>query len=205
MKQIIFFVNGIATWPGDSKNWNKRAVTWTHLNTSDLRGQLDEYFTTALTVWVHAKDRAENFAELLQQFDGWDIIIVAHSNGCHVALDALRIAHSVKVRKLHLVAGACDGNFARNGLNWMLKKGQVGSVAVYRGGKDWAMRLCSTLGGKALFGIYLGDKPLGLGEPQNVDQFIETDRVKEVFEPAFGHSTWWSPKYFDASMRLILH
>ena len=207
MKTIYIAVNGIATWPGDARNWNKRFVTWINLDAEHYaagdRAENDEYFTTAATVWIHARDRAKAFADLLDQFYGWRIIVVAHSNGCHVAVDALKIATSVKIDALHLVAGAVDGNFRRNGLNWALKKGQVGRVVVYRGGKDWAMRLCSTLAGKALFGVYLGDKPLGLAGAQDVDQFIETDRVREVFEPTYGHSSWWADENFDATMKLF--
>ena len=202
MKTVYFFINGIATWPGDHKNWNKRAAVWLALNHPEHHGILDEYFTTALTVWINARDRAEDFADLLRQFKGWRIVIVAHSNGCHVAVEALKIAHEVQVQVLHLVAGAVDANFARNGLNWMLKKAQVGKVCVYRGGRDHAMRICSLLAGKVLFNIGLDDKPLGLSGAFNVDQFV-SDRVAEYVEPKYGHSTWWKPENFDRTMKLF--
>jgi pimeloyl-ACP methyl ester carboxylesterase len=197
-RTIKFFVNGIATLPGSAKNWNARAVSWTHLNTDD-RGQMDEYFTTALTVWLHEKERAWTFLSLLRQFSGWDIIIVAHSNGCHVTVDALNLGPDIKVKALHLVAGAVDGNFERNGLNSMLRQSRVGSVKVYRGGKDVAMRLCSTLAGKALFGVYAGDQPLGLTGSREVDPQVK-ERVADYLQPNFGHSTWWQPEYFDSTM-----
>jgi len=202
MKTVYFFINGIATYPGNAKNWNKRAAVWLTINQSQCHGLLDEYFTTALTVWIHEKARAETFAHLLDQFYGWRIVIVAHSNGCHVAVDALRIAHSVKIHRLHLVAGAVDGNFQRNGLNWMLKKGQVEDVRVYRGGQDYAMRICSTLAGKALFGIYLTGGPLGLTGPTQVDP-AQAHRVLDYIQTDYGHSTWWHPDNFDRTMRLF--
>ena len=204
MKTVYFMVNGIATLPGNQKNWNARAVSWIHQDKDHYRAghraQLDEYFTTALTVWIHSHERAETFAKLLNQFYGWRIIIVAHSNGCHVALDAMRIAHSVKIHALHLVAGAVDGNFRRNGLNWMLKKGQVGDVRIYRGGRDWAMRLCCLIAGKLLFAISLRDKPLGLAGAKDVDPVV-ADQVMEIIEPAFGHSDWWHPDNFNRTMK----
>ena len=202
MRIVYFFVNGIATWPGCAKNWNKRAAVWLTLEKPACHGLLDEYFTTALTVWIHERERAEAFAALLDQFYGWRIIVVAHSNGCHVTLDALRIAHSVPVHALHLVAGAVNGNFERNGLNWMLEKGQVQDVRVYRGGKDYAMRLCSTLAGRALFGIYPADRPLGLTGPVNVNPAL-AHRVLDYIQSDYGHSTWWHPKKFDQTMKLF--
>lgn len=200
MKVVYFFINGIATYPGDAKNWNKRAAVWLALNNCQAHGLLDEYFTTAATVWIHAHERAKVFAGLLNQFRGWDIRVVAHSNGCNVALDAMRIAHSIRVSELHLVAGACNGNFHENGLNWMLKKEQVGRVRIYRGGRDWAMRLCCMIAGHFLFGISLRDKPLGLAGATNVAP-AQANKVEDFYEPTFGHSTWWAGRQFDQTMR----
>lgn len=207
-RTIYFFVNGIATWPGDARNWNKRAVTWMHLHTPHA-AQNDEYFTTALTVWIHARRRAREFATLLRQFSGtqhkccgYKIVIVAHSNGAAVALAALKLAHWPRVEALHLVSGACDGNFERTGLNGALHCSKVGQVVVYIAGRDVAMRAEDTLAGKALFGIYAGDRPLGLAGPQKLAPDLKgTERVVTLTESKFGHSSWWAAKHFDETMR----
>lgn len=202
-KTIYICVNGIQCYPGDPTLWNKRACSWVHLNTP-FRAQCDEYFTTALTVWIHQKARAETLATLIRQFKGWRIIIIAHSNGAWVAVNALNLIHwEIPIAELHLVSGACDGNFTRNGLSYGLKTGNLGFCGVYIAGNDMAMRIEETLAGRCLFGIYHGDKPLGLGGATGVWSGVVNDsnRFRTMTQPGYGHSDWWLPQNFERSMR----
>ena len=203
---IYFCVNGIQNWPGNPKNWNKRGCTWLHLNTP-FKAQCDEYFTTALTVWIKRQERAKTLAALIRQFAGWRIIIVAHSNGGWVAVNALNLLKwQIPIAALHLVSGACDGNFTRNGLNDGLKTGVLSFCGVYIAGKDKAMRVEETLAGRCLFGIYPGDKPLGLGGATQVWSGVANNpsRFKTVTQDDYGHSDWWLPANFDGTMKYFL-
>jgi hypothetical protein len=76
-KTIYLFVNGIATWPGNFTNWNKRAVTFTHTHT-DFRAEAFEYFTTPLTRPFKEDQRAKHFARAIKEYSqaGWNIICV---------------------------------------------------------------------------------------------------------------------------------
>jgi len=201
---IYWLINGIMNWPGCPGNWNKKGVTWLHLHAYPCAAQTDEYFTTAITAPIHAKRRAEDFADLLDQFKEWRQVAIAHSNGTKVLLDAQKISHWVRMEAIHLVSGACDADFQRNGLNWAVKNERIGDIYYYIAGHDIAMRFEDTMTGKALFGLYPKDKPLGLSGPTNVDPMI-LGRVHPHREPAYGHSDWWLPKNFDLTMsRFVL-
>jgi hypothetical protein len=106
----------------------------------------------------------------------------------------------VRIEALHLVSGACDADFNRNGLNSALRSYRVGRVFVYVAEKDWAMGFEDTLAGKALFGLYASDQPLGLSGPRNVESRMYS-RIKQVNERHYGHSSWWAPVNFERTMR----
>jgi hypothetical protein len=144
---------------------------------------------------------------LIAQFKGWRIILVAHSNGAWVAVNALNLLHwSVPIAELHLISGACDGNFTRNGLNFGLKTGLLGFAGVYVAGKDMAMRVEETLAGRCLFGIYPGDKPLGLAGASEVWSGVKDDprRFKTITEDDYGHSGWWRGDAFGRTMKCFV-
>jgi hypothetical protein len=195
-RTIYLFVNGIATWPGNFTNWNKRAVTFTHTQTDD-RAEAFEYFCTAFTRPFREDERTKHFARALREYSrlGWNIVCVGHSNGCDVILDGLRRAGWPRVEAVHLVCGACEADFWKNGLNTQLERGRVGKVFVYCAAKDWALWLAHSFTGKLL-----GYGTLGQHGAQNVYERVQ-DRVGQLWWRDFGHSTCWLPDNFHATMK----
>ena len=199
-KTIYLFVNGIATWPGVFTNWNKRAVTFTH-TTSENRAEAFEYFTTPLTRPFKEDQRAKHFARAIKEYSrlGWNIICVGHSNGCDVILDGLKRGGWPTVAAIHLVCGACEADFARNGLNYAIAFGHVGQVFVYNAEQDWALPLAHTLPGKIL-----GYGTLGLDGALHIADNVK-DQVHQMWWPQFGHSTCWLPAHFEKTMNHFLN
>ena len=101
---VYIFVNGILNFPGDAEGWTDRAVTWINKNT-DAKGEKFEYFSGVITRRFRQQYRAIKLSELIEQYDGWTIILVGHSNGCDVILRALKLT-KVKIGEVHLVARA---------------------------------------------------------------------------------------------------
>ena len=194
-KTIYLFVNGITTWPGNYSNWNKRAVTYTHLRT-EHRAEAFEYFCTMVTRPFREDQRAKHFARSLHEYSraGWKIVCVGHSNGCDVILDGLKRAEWPRVEAVHLVCGACEGDFSRNGLNYALAAERVGRVWVYNAEKDWALPLAHTLPGKIL-----GYGTLGLDGALHIADQVK-DRVIQTWWKGYGHSTCWLPQNFSPTM-----
>ena len=194
-RTIYLFVNGVRTWPGNFTNWNKRAVTFTHTHT-EARGEAFEYFCTFLTRPFREDQRAKHFARALRAYSalGWNIVCVGHSNGCDVILRGLRDAGWPRVAAVHLVCGACEADFWKNGLNHALARERIGRVCVYVADKDLALPLAHTIPGKIL-----GYGTLGLHGAQNV-YAREADRVGELHWKDYGHSTCWLPNHFKTTM-----
>lgn len=199
-RHVVIYVNGILTWPGDARDWNFRAVTWTHKYRSTHRARNFEYFCGPIGRAFGQHQRARHLAALIKQYQETNFLLtlVGHSNGCDVILDALKLSGWPPLEALHLVSGACEANFDANGLNSALHWGRIGTVRVYVAGRDKWLRLASRC-----FGRWLGYGTLGLHGPLNVSDRVE-NLVQTIHEPRYGHSTWWSRPAFDQTMGLLL-
>lgn len=206
MKKVIYIFEpginyGVSSWRG----WAGKAVEWTIVEKNIFADSV-VYHTTALTVWIHERQRAISLARKIIYYvkAGYIVHLVGHSNGTRVILDALRqlnLMHDLiwQVGNVYLVSGACDSNFERNGLNNLLYTGKVRQVFCYRAGKDWAMKIENTIFGKALFQMEQSDRPLGLVGPQNV-RLSNSAKWAEIIQSGYGHSDWWLPKNFAHTM-----
>lgn len=188
--KIYIYVNGILTWPGDARNWNGRAVTWTHTMT-DHKAEKIEYYVGPISRAFGQKKRAEKLARTLEFYQGWDIVLVGHSNGCDVILDTLRAHPEIRVYELHLISAACETNFGRNGLN---ARPQL-PVTVWIAQQDRAMKWAALKPAR-----WLGYGIMGKVGAQNV---ADRDRVQVVIEN-FGHSDWFSEAELPTTMARIL-
>jgi pimeloyl-ACP methyl ester carboxylesterase len=207
-KTIIFFVRGIAGNPDDFLEWEQRAADHVIIKYG-IPARAISYHTDFWSVWMKRRWRAQRFAKVLRKYSIRDyrIIIVAHSEGTVVALDAMRMAGWPRVENVHLICGACDSDFERNGLNRALRIGSIAKVTVYTAGRDWAMRFENLLLGRLLFGISERSWPLGLVGPRNVSNFLLPCRVVEVCDPPwkyYGHSECFEKDNFECTMKQIL-
>jgi len=162
-----------------------------------------EYFCGPIDRAFGQKKRANKLYRTLCYYDQleWQNIIVGHSNGAAVALAMMRdyrdwpdIAH------LHLVCGACEADFEKNGLNEWIRDGRVKYVTVYVAGKDLALRLAHS----ALARV-LGYGVMGLHGPLNIAAYA-ADRVSIIRESPwnhYGHSGCWADRDFETTMETI--
>lgn len=209
MKTIWFFERGIEGWSsitGDYHgNWTNLACTWINKNT-DFKSQCLNYFTTPFTAALTRHHRALNLSRLIREYSvqDWEINIAAHSEGTATVLLALKMAGWPKVNRLHLLCGACDSNFERNGLNFALRTGKIAKVICYRANRDTAMKIEDTFIGLCLFGISWNDLPLGLSGPMNVGLGLLGNKLSIVEWPNYGHSTCFLPANFERTMQALL-
>jgi pimeloyl-ACP methyl ester carboxylesterase len=206
MNTCFLYENGINSIPSTWTFWPNRAIAWTNKNTP-FKAQSLEYLAGAITGHFRHKTLAAQFADLLRQYSvqDWDIHIVGHSNGCRIVVEGMQAAGWPKVKSVHLLCGAVDGNFARNGLGFALTTGKIGTVNCYMASADLAMRIEDNMLGRWLFGVRTKDKPLGLTGPQNVTPFLkQNNRVTETWWAGYGHSTCWLDQNFDKTLNLIM-
>lgn len=207
-RTIVFLIRGIHGHPSDQQEWEYRAADHVIINYG-VPARAISYHTKFWSVWFRRNWRAQRFAKVLKKYwrREYRIIIIAHSEGAVVALDALRLAGWPRVEALHIICGACDSDFQRTGLNMALHIGAVGKVVCYTAGRDWVMRWENLILGRLLFGISARTWPLGLVGPRNVSNELLPCRVTEITDPPwrnYGHSDCFSKDNFERTMRQIL-
>lgn len=196
-EQITIYVNGINDVPGSIHSWNGHAVTRTHLQSGLGKAEKVEYLCGPLTRRFWQQDRADRVQLLLRAYHDWPVNLVGHSNGAAVSLLALQNFGWPKIKHLHLISGACEADFDKNGLNSALRMGQVEKLHVYVAGKDAALQKADSW-----YGRLLGYGVLGLRGPVNMHPDI-ADRVHIITEPDYGHSDWFLDANFDKTMTLL--
>lgn len=203
----FLYVNGIRVKPGDTRNWNSRAVTWTHTEkslTCDSVAEEIEYYS-GIIPWDRRNIRAKRLSGKWRQYaqNGRRVVIGAHSNGNRVALHALRITDPRwKIHELHMICAACDADFNTNGLNAALATGRINRIYVYIAGRDKALPWAHSVVGK----IFWGRTALGLQGPINLCEEYRNTRVfivDEGYWKEFGHSDCMRGDNFYETMRML--
>lgn len=199
-RRVYIYVNGILTFPGQADNWNRRAVTWTHLHTGHVAESL-EYLAGPVSRIFGQSERAEKLIRKIEFYDraGFEVHLVGHSNGADVIRDALSLMPAIRARVV-LISAAIPADMRRNGLEELLVFGVIDHLTLLVAGNDWALRLGGLLTGRAL-----GYGRLGLDGPQWPEQNpgVISDQCRVIQEPDFGHGSWFCEDQFDRTMRRI--
>lgn len=211
MKRAFFLVNGINTFPGSSKNWNGRGVTYIHAKyeSEPWKAEKIEYFCGPIGRAFGQRNRADKLYRTLSFYRRYDDrVIIAHSNGCDVAVSMLQQHIDwPNISHLHLVCGATNANFNENGLNKWLMLGRIQHVHIYCARFDHLLRLAHSWAGQLLgydgqVGLHHRDATLGLHGPTAVDKSVR-NRVHVIKDGrwlTYGHSDCWHDDNFDGTM-----
>lgn len=197
-RSVYIFVNGILTLPGSGRNWNRRAVTWLHTRGPERAcAESLEYFAAAILRFVGQRSRARKLATKISYYNraGFTVHLVGHSNGCDVICDALRLDESLRVGNIAMIAGACEEDADRNGVNAAFRRGSIrGDMTLHNGAKDWALALASLWPARLV-----GYGALGRRGLQNLHKDFQ-HRLKVITHPAAGHGTFFDGNNFDDLM-----
>lgn len=200
-EKVYIYVNGILNNPGSADNWTDRAVTWTHTE-AGYYAEKFEYFTDIFFTRFRQGYRARKLARMISFYRGWDIVLVGHSNGCDVILKALDVIDgAVPVSQLHLIAGACEEDIAKNGLRFRLERRDVRHVYLYLGGRDEVMKLNYRI--EKYLPFNLGYGTMGHLSPEKAREMYGDEST--LYQHKFGHSTWWNDDIFDITMQQIVY
>lgn len=195
-RDVFIFINGILTSPGDSRAWTDRAVQWFN-NNSDGVSDKFEYYSPALLRRFFQTGHALDLAETLAQYPGGRLHLVGHSNGCDLIARSIRLT-SAPIASVHLIAGAVERDFHKNGLGERLERGQIGAVFCLCSKGDHVLRYFARASQIATLGLIgYGD----LGYRGAVEQ--HTPRLYHVWRDELGHSDWFGPGEFDRTMETI--
>ena len=181
---VYFVINGIHTNPGSANAWTDEAVTWLNLHTpKHVQAEKFEYFTTALTRWLHQSKRAKELALKAQKYavQGYRVRMIGHSNGCDLIARVINLG--VRVDSAHLIAPAAqDDDFAQ-----IAEQSLARQIHIYGSRNDKALQ-AATLSQKALGWLGLGFGSLGL-RGRELEQRYPA-RVQDHSRDHYGHSTW---------------
>jgi len=189
MKTSYLYVNGILTFPGESKNWTGRAVTWTHEH-SDHQAEKIEYFAGPIGSRIHQAERAEKLQKTLAHYTKDNIVLVGHSNGCDVIRDYLEAAKwPSNIIHIHLLSAACEADFDKAGFNNLKCP-----ITIWIATQDKVLLLA-----KSWIGALMGYGVLGRTGPVNAK--IPVGIIKRDF----GHSGWFTEEETDKTMGRIVN
>lgn len=199
-------VNGILTNPGDAEGWTDRAVTWLNLRTAG-KAEKFEYAAGAITRRIRQQWRAEAIARMAAFYitGGFEVVFVAHSNGCDLVARVLAQLWPAKIRSAHLFAAATDGDALAHAIN----EQQLGTLHLYGSANDGAMKLAAV--SRRAFG-WLG---LGYGDlGGRVEEFAAYHNGGAALVPpaifahrddSHSHGSWFARgESFERTMRAIL-
>lgn len=197
---LYIFVNGILTNPEDIQGWTDRAEIWIDTHTPDKATKM-EYRSGALTRMWYQNERINNLKKLCRSYNADKVVLVGHSNGCDIIQKMIKKSN-IKIHEAHLIAGASEHDFKKNGLSKALKSGQLGKVFIYVSPIDEALKRAKWTRGLLKY-IGLGYGYLGLVGPDNVD--IDISNRVVLYIESFSHSQWFSKKNFEHTMQCIAH
>lgn len=206
-REIVIFINGILTNPGDAFAWTDDAVRWFNKNASErVSPDKFEYYTPALlrriTIDKNVRDLVQTIAEYASDLDpGQRLHLVGHSNGCELIARALQLTPA-RFASVHLISGAVERDFTNNGLGRKLEIGQVGAVFCYCSRGDKVLKYLARPSQVFHF-LGLGYGDLGARGPSGIGDQI-SDRVETTWSETFGHSDWFAVENFYDTMHSVL-
>lgn len=195
-------INGILAFPGRSDGWTDRAVTLGHKQLG-MREEKFEHFSGVITRPFWQEKRAIALANLANTYlrGGWTVFLRGHSNGCDVICRAIKHIEHGFIAGIQLIAGACQADFVKNGLNDALLHQRVQKVVLNCSPDDRALWLARASHPVLNF-FANGYGSLGFSGPLNVLDAIE-HRVHTHWHPGFDHGDYLIGGQLLKTMKLL--
>ena len=203
MSRYFFFINGIRTDTGDMRAWNRSAERWVDRNCPADKADSYSYFVPAAFRWLKQTSLVIEAAVCLGEGkpQDTDLILVGHSNGADICTRMLREYPTLKAKALHLIAGATDSSYERNGLNTAVARGQVGHVYLWCSEHDEVLKKWAKLSQIAA-PLGLGYGRLGFTGPKDMTPAAH-QATTTIWHDGYGHSDYFEWPRFDNTMRTI--
>lgn len=204
-RDVLLFINGILTRPGDAFAWTDLAVRWMiNHGPAMTRGDRFEYGCPALLRRFFLRGHACDLARVIGEYAAGHghhprLHLAGHSNGCELIARAVQLS-SAPIASIHLIAGAVDRDFRVNGLGDRILRGQVGKAWCYCSHGDYVLKYAARPS-QIFKAIGLGYGDLGGRGPIGV---TPQHRIETHWADDYGHSDWFLPDNFDRTMRLVL-
>ncbi len=209
---LVVAIHGILT-NTTARSWVDRFDEWAWSKNPAVRVLKKEYWggpIPALNVWLRNANLAKSLtAEILgfARMGASPIHIIAHSNGCDVAL---KVAHrlsgiGVRLGTMVLIGGACESCVLRSGIFALVSGGGVRRAVAYSSEEDEALasRLIWPYGRLGRTGWQIGDA--GFSDGGILTRWFTPFRHGEYFsQENIGQTFWraWDDCGLDAEVPL---
>lgn len=201
--RVYIMVPGIHSQTGDHNNWAPIYSDCINALTNS-KGTEFRYFSTFATRRLKLTDHATEVRDLIMFYyaRGFEVILVAHSNGNEVCRRALSLLpEGFKVQALHAIAAATYKDFSQaddfQSWNTILSV-KLNRMFVYCSDTDSALKRWAGLSKKFLGWIGLGFGQLGLRGPVKHNR----EAVTVLTGIGYDHGTWFDDEHF---YRTLLH
>lgn len=199
LNRFFMFVNGINADVEDHvHNWHSRAERWVEkrgLGFADTHN----YSMLPAQRWRKQQDVIDALYECLKDRGTYErLVLVGHSNGCVVLTELLKQHGDILCHHLHLIAGACEASFEKNGLNTGIESGQIGRVTIYHSHADRALKLAWY----TRWIPFLGYGSLGWKGPTKMGEQAKLITHVEDCTP-MDHSDYFDAQHFDRVMEMV--
>lgn len=217
--RLFYFINGLLADPAEHvRAWHERAERWVESKGKGVAG----HHGYSMLPGEHWKlpEVVEGLHAVLKEREEWDrsdesfkyreLHLVGHSMGARVLCELLLKHPDISCAHLHLIAGACDARFDRNGLNQILDRSareQIGQITCYISDSDRALKLAWY----TRWLPFLGYGSMGLKRYRDMGKELASRKmnaaaamITEVVDCSpLEHSEYFEEPHFDYLMQSI--
>lgn len=194
-------INGIMNWPGSRKGCTDLIADYIMNHTKYQCDKMEYACGPLLSKEFFQSGRVEILREKSSKIP-CGVYLIGHSNGADIIQKYINSSYR-RIEQIHLVAGACESDFRRSGLNKALITGRLGEVHVYFSKNDNILRgRKESFFNAACRKIGLGYGWLGYSGPKYVDALVESRVIRHEWE--CGHSEYFDKDNLPKLMQQII-
>lgn len=199
MSRLYIFINGINTSPLDKNSWNARAELWVEAKTP-YKAEAFRYYSDTFFRRLWQDRHVDDVIEIINHFPGFEVVLVGHSNGCDI-ISRILLKTRCSFTEIHLIAGACDADCSKNGINDAFEEARIDRLYIYGSTNDGILKKAKWSTGFLRY-VGLGYGYIGLVGPKKLRKDFRS-KVTVNCNPLYDHSTWFALENFESTMRMI--
>lgn len=195
--RFYLFIRGIRGKPNEVGDFAGNAETYVDNNFPNYKANTIPYSAGALTRRITQESNVSKVRTILFGVSDCGVYLCGHSNGCDLIERYIRTS-TKRIEALHLIAGASEEDFRKNGFNNALSSNKVGKIYVYWSRNDKALQFASKTR-PFLSWMGLGYGSLGLVGPRYVSPAVKERVISEEWD--CDHNEYFNAKNFPKIMQ----
>jgi len=194
---------GIKTQTDDNNNWAPAMASAINITHDCAKADEFRYHASAIFHRWGMQERVGYVIDLAYRYwsAGYKPILVAHSDGCEIVRQVIIAGPSI-IRAAHLIAGACEADFAKNGLNDALRIGKVAEIYCYVSKGDKVIDGVARNSVRFFSWLGIAYGTLGFDGPENVAP-DQAGKVHLIERRSLKHGDWFVGAHWQTTFNSI--